>query len=124
MYNAGTRQMHSKNSAGLNVINIGVSHLNRAIRTDLANRLLILQEESLQPLQLCFHTSTYEDSLKQYYVSLIDKLLQDIPPSDYSELVKLRQSEKLNNSEQTSTRLPSTSTNHSQYFAQNAENVA
>jgi hypothetical protein len=88
LYNTGTRQQQNLNKAvGLNVINIGLANLNKTLRTDLANKLLILREEYFEALKSVYYEESIEANFDYIYQTLIQKLLIDQDESNLVDLV-------------------------------------
>jgi hypothetical protein len=86
LYNTGTRQNLNK-AVGLNVVNIGLANLNKTLRTDLANKLLILREEYFEALKSIYYEESIEANFDYIYQSLIQKLLIDQDESNLVDLI-------------------------------------
>ncbi|CAF0708130.1 unnamed protein product [Brachionus calyciflorus] len=91
LYNNGTKQQFNSNKAvGLHVINIGVANLSQTIRTDLANKLLIIKQEYQSLLSDIYFYESVEEYLNNYFMKLIDKLLVDQDEANLADLVNFK----------------------------------
>jgi hypothetical protein len=124
LYNTSIKQQISSNKiSGLNVINTGVNNLSQTIRTDLANKILLLKTEYKKTLDEIYHKESVDEYFNDYYVKLIENLLIDQEESNLVDLdshIKNVRNTDLREKKLRSISTSSTS-NQSQYFSQTNE---